>query len=184
MTPIEYGSHQYFQEKLNSGISTSAKIATINQLCDQARLNFSDKLTKAYDETAGVDRDEVAHDESLLQVAENYIRELRAKLMAQFVNQDAKAFERSQETNQGQSVSALGAVFALATVKDLDGFIDTDPGNLLSLEPGLSDGLMDKYSFDIDDPIARRMAIEQIMQDGVKSQSQTSSTFDQTVSIG
>lgn len=164
-----FGTLEYYQQELQSETSWRWLDAARN-LADKAVANFERVLRQDYASTLGVSADDTEMDEAMIADVEAECAELHAKIVRDLQSERDSDVNRVRNTN-GDYMSPVIALFKIATLGEqgTDRFLDisTLEGDLSfsSLAASTADGVYDKYSFDIDDPTDRELAIRAIISE-------------------
>jgi hypothetical protein len=167
VSEASYGSLDYYQEKFNSDTSW-VWLEAARDLADKAIENFSRILKADYATTLGISAEDTEHDEIMIAEVEAECHELHDKIVRDLQTQRNTDVNRVRGL-EGGYMSPVLALFKIATCQTTDPFLDiaTLEGDLSfkSLARSSVDGPFDKYSFNIDKPDDRQLAIRAIMSE-------------------
>lgn len=162
-----FGTLEYYQNELNSE-TTWRRLDAARNLADKAAENFTRVLNQDYQTTLGVSAEDTEFDKIMIREAQAECEDLHAKILRDLQTQTPSDANRVKGYTGGYMSPVVG-LFKIATLNNIDGFLDIavlrGDYSLGSLAQSTTDGAFDKYGFNIDDPIDREMALRAIISE-------------------
>ncbi|NCP67577.1 hypothetical protein GW756_04885 [bacterium] len=161
-----FGTLEYYQEALNSE-TTWRRLDAARSLADKAAENFERVLKEDYQTTLGVEADDQDYDEMMIAEVQAECESLYEKILRDLQTSEPNDANRAKGYTGGYMSPVIG-LFKIATLDSTDPFLDIavmEEFTLQDAAQSTTDGVFDKYGFDIDNALEREMAIRAIMSE-------------------